>query len=825
MYPVLEVATTLQSALTNSPIVILQAPPGAGKSTILPLELIKLPWLAGQKAIMLEPRRLATKSVAKRMAFLLNEGVGDTVGYRVRFDTSVGSTTKLEVVTEGILTRMMQTDNSLEGVGLIIFDEFHERSLQADLALAMCLQMQQVLRPDIRILIMSAMLEADSIKKALGNVPVIISEGRQFPVATHYLSSKTEEPLSQQVVSAVRKAIREEQGDILVFLPGAAEIKRAAESLESLSLSIRIHCLYADLSYRQQEEALLPDAHGYRKVVLATSIAETSLTIEGVTVVVDSGYARVPRFDPRSGLTRLETVRVTKDSADQRRGRAGRLGPGVCYRLWSENLPLVQQRKPEILEADLSTLVLELLQWGIKNSDDLSWITQPPAGSWSQAKELLMQLGAISNDTITELGKEMTRLPTHPRLAKMLVSSRSKAQGLSSLACDLAAILEERDPLPKESGADMSSRVEALRQFRAGARFFADKNVLSRIERLSSQWRKVLKAETDNSPVNDYAIGNLLLKAYPERIAQQLSKNGIRYKLSNGRVVKLPDHDAFVREPWICVAQLDAGQQEGKVFLAAPLNPQDILSLATESENVYWDDDREMIAVTKEWRIGSTILQSKPMTKPSAQQALSIWKAIISKKGLSFFDWDETHGQWQARVLSLRKWRTHEPWPAVDNEHLVSTIDQWFYPFIETLYKRSDLIKMDWMSILNSILPWELSSKMDLLAPSKLVVPSGSGIRLLYKSDGSAPVMEVRLQEMFGLLETPTVNEGRNKIMLHLLSPGYKPVQVTQDLKSFWQTTYHEVRKELRMRYPRHHWPEDPWTAEAVRGVKRKPQF
>jgi ATP-dependent helicase HrpB len=819
MYPVLETLPQLKDVLSKKTVAILQAPPGAGKSTILPLELLDEDWLGHQKIIMLEPRRLATKSVAQRMASLRNEEIGETIGYRVRFDTKVSGQTKLEIVTEGILTRMIQSDNSLEGVRLVIFDEFHERSLQADLALALCLQVQSVLRPDLRILIMSATLDADVLKKSLGEVPVITSEGRQFPVNVHYLNLKEEEPLHLRIISAIRKAIREEEGDVLVFLPGAGEIQRTAAALEEMSLGVRVHMLFADLSYKQQEDALLPDTSGQRKVVLSTSIAETSLTIEGIKVVIDSGYARVPKFDVRSGLTRLETIRVTKDSADQRKGRAGRLGSGVCYRLWSENLSLVAQRKPEMLEADLAPTVLELMQWGVKDVNELTWITTPPVGAWNQAKELLMQLGAIENNAITEQGKAMLKLPTHPRIAHMLTSSGINTV---SIACDLAAVIEERDPLQKESGADLALRIEALRKFRKGERYFADRTALTRIEKLAAQWRKLLKAAIDNTEIQDHHLGKLLFAAYPERIAQQLEKRGDRYKLANGRVVKLPQHDVLSREPWLCVAQLDAGHKEGKIFLAAAIDQQELLFLSTKSEIAFWDEEREMVAAATEWRLDTLVVDKKPMAKPSKEKSIAILCDVIRRKGLKFIGWDEQQTTWQARVLSVKTWRQNEAWPNVSNDQLVESVDDWLTPYLDTIYKRSELLKLDLSTILQSSLAWELSAKLDLVAPQKISVPSGSLVDLQYFNDGRPPVMEVRLQEMFGLLETPTVNEGRNKIMLHLLSPGYKPVQVTQDLKSFWQTTYHEVRKELRMRYPKHHWPEDPWTAEAVRGVVRK---
>lgn len=820
-YPVVDIIPALREKLLSDRIVILQAPPGAGKSTVVPVELLNETWLADQKIIMLEPRRQAAKSVAQRMAYLQEQEVGEKIGYRVRFDTQVSQQTKLEVVTEGILTRMIQSDNALEGVGLVIFDEFHERSLQADLALALCLQVQNVLRSDLRILIMSATLDAEALKKVLGaEVPVLTSEGKQFAIRTQYLPQKEEEWLNKRVVSAIQKAINEEEGDVLVFLPGAGEIQRVAEDIEQLNLNIRLHTLYADLPYQQQEAALLPNREGIRKVVLSTAIAETSLTIEGMKVVIDSGYARVPRFDSRSGLTRLETIRITKDSADQRRGRAGRLGPGVCYRLWAENLALVPQRKPEILEADLSSLVLELMQWGIKELNELTWITPPPLGAWSQAKELLQQLGAIDKNVITSQGKQMLSLPTHPRIAHMLTNT-SKNKSMLSLVCDLAAVLEERDPLQKESGVDVALRVEALQKYRKGDRYFADRNVIARIEKLSAQWRKILKADAYNEDNLNHHLGELLLSAYPERLAQQLEKHGERYKMANGRVVKLPANDPLMREAWLCTAQVDAGQKEGKIFLAAAVDEKSLKPLANEQDVAMWDEEREMVAAFTTWRIGNVVIEKKPASKPSSEQIQQILIETIQAKGLKYMGLDEIHEQWQSRVLCLKQWRANEAWPDVSENVLLEKLSEWLTPYLNNIYKKSDLLKLDLLMMLQSTMPWELSNQLNALAPARLNVPSGSEIKLQYFADGRPPVMEVRLQEMFGLLETPTVNEGRNKIMLHLLSPGYKPVQVTQDLKSFWQSTYHEVRKELRMRYPRHHWPEDPWTAEAVRGVKR----
>lgn len=833
MYPVLEIVPQLKEQFNSQKILILQAPPGAGKSTILPLQILNEPWLQQKKIIMLEPRRLAARSVAMRMAQLLNEEVGETVGYRVRFENKVSSKTRIEVVTEGILTRMIQTDSTLEDVGLVIFDEFHERSLQADLALALCLQVQSLLRDDLRLLIMSATLDGEKISGVLNNAPILTSLGRQYPITHQYINPDKDLRLTQNVARVIRKALKEQPGDILVFLPGAGEIQHVQQLLEAENIS-GVVPLFGDLPFKKQQEAILPHPQGLRKIVLATSLAETSLTIEGITTVIDSGYARVPRFDPRSGLTRLETVRVTRDAADQRAGRAARLGPGVCYRLWPEatHHTLQPNRQPEILEADLASLLLELANWGVYDLNELTWITPPPPGAISQARELLHDLEALEENKITTKGKEMLKLPTHPRIAHMLLASPSPLPGergvpkgrgeMGEVATDLASLLEERDPLPREAGADLSLRMEVLRKWRAGERVNADRNVLERIERVAANWRRIFKLNVANTIPSDSEVGRLIAEAYPERIAQQQEKQSERYKLANGRIVKLPPHDALVRERWLAVAHLDAGSAEGKIFLAAPLDETDLQHRAVETETVKWNASRGMVVATLEKKIGNTVLSAKPLAQiPEAKRILVLINALHDE-GIKLLGWDDAHTEWQNRVLSIRTWRPDEGWPDVTTENLIATADSWLTPYLNSITKRSELQKLDLLNILTGLLPWELQPRLDKLAPVRMGVPSGSHIKLNYFADGCAPVMEVRLQEMFGLLETPTINEGRTKILLHLLSPGYKPVQVTQDLKSFWQTTYHEVRKELRMRYPRHHWPEDPWTAEAVRGVKRK---
>lgn len=824
-YPVLDILPTLKQQLSKERIVILQAPPGAGKSTILPLQLLDEQWLGDKKIMMLEPRRLAARSVAMRMSSLKQEEVGNTIGYRVRFENKVSKSTRIEVVTEGILTRMIQNDNALEDVGLLVFDEFHERSLHADLALALSLQVQQVLREDLKILIMSATLEGDKLSKLL-KAPVVKSEGRQFPVSVSYVGSDQHSSLPVQVVKVVRKAFHEQSGDILVFLPGAGEIQRAAELLEKEGLPGLIYPLFGDLSFSKQQAAIEPDKNGARKIVLATSIAETSLTIEGISTVVDAGYSRVPRFDPRSGLTRLETVRVTKDSADQRAGRAGRLGPGVCYRMWSESThaSLGVARTPEILEADLAPVVLELAQWGVQDVGSMNWITQPQTGAVNQAKELLQELEALENGLITQRGRQMLKLPTHPRIAHMLlgvVSDRDN-NSTAALASDIAALLEEKDPLPRDAGADLGLRLETLRRWRSGERVNAERNVLERIEKLATSWRKLLKIEIENTTVPDTDIGKLIMQAYPERIARQLAKNSSNYKLINGRSASLQSHDPLTRETWLAIAQLDAGSGEGKIFQAAALDENDLATRAEQVQTINWDDDRGMIAAYEEKKVGALLLSSKPVTTISEDKRIEVLCAMIRAQGLRVLGWEEKLDNWQSRVMSLKQWRANENWPDVSEHSLLDTLETWLAPFLSAISKRLELQRLDADSIINTILPWELNQKLDLFAPEKLPVPSGSMIKLVYFSDARPPVMEVRLQEVFGLLETPTVNEGRTKVMLHLLSPGFKPVQVTQDLKSFWSNTYQEVRKELRTRYPKHSWPEDPWTAQAVRGAKRR---
>lgn len=821
-YPVLQVLTDVKAALGEHPIVVLQAPPGAGKSTVLPLHLMHESWLSGKKMIMLEPRRLAARAVAHRMASLLEEEPGNSVGYSVRFESRGGATTRIQVVTEGIMNRMIQDDNTLENVGLVIFDEFHERSLQSDLALALCRQIQEVIRPDLRILIMSATLDGSHLAERLNNAPVITSAGRQYPVTFYYDKSDDTSNISLRVAAACRRAMRSHSGDILVFLPGSGEIKRTQQLLEEEHPAFLVLPLYGDLSFEAQQRAILPDKNGRRKVVLATSIAETSLTIEGIAIVIDCGYSRVPRFNPRSGLTRLETVRVTKDSADQRAGRAGRLGPGACYRLWTEKTHqfLLPARRPEIMDADLSTLVLELAHWGVRDVAELAWITPPPAGSVSQASTLLHQLGALDDSTITARGRAMVALPTHPRLAHMLTKVEGDKEQLA-LAIDCAALLEEKDPLPREYGADLSIRVDALRSFRRRESFAGDRVTLERIERLANHWRRLLKVPPASTPVEHRRIGTLMLDAYSDRVAQQAERQGSLYKLVNGRVARLLPNDPMVSEAWIVAVNLDAGDGEGKIFLAAGIDPADVVGSAVDEEVIRWDDHHERIVGMIESRIGSLVVERRQLKDIAVEKRRRVLCDMIRSKGLAVLGWADSLVNWQARVMSLRKWNGNENWPDVSDERLLETLDDWLGPAFDGVSSRSELQRVDVGGALRMILPWEQQHSLDILAPAKIKVPSGSDLSLKYSMEGEAPVLQVRLQELFGWTETPTVNAGKKPILIHLLSPGYRMVQATSDLRSFWATGYAEVSKELRRRYPKHSWPDDPLTAAPVRGVRK----
>lgn len=810
--PVAGIIPEVRRCLNSESTLIIAAPPGAGKSTLLPLALLNEGWLEGRKIIMLEPRRLAARSIASRMAELLGEEAGQTVGYRIRFETCVGKNTRIEVVTEGILTRMLQSDNALEQAALVIFDEFHERNLQADLALALCREAQQVLRPDLRLMIMSATLNIPQLRDLL-KAPVVESQGRQYPVEIIHLADADEWLLPELVAQAVTKAVREQEGDILAFLPGEAEIRKCAGILEASLPELSIHPLYGMLPQREQYAAIMPNRQGRRKVVLATSIAETSLTIEGIRVVVDSGFGRSSRFDPASGLSRLETARISKDAADQRAGRAGRLSAGTCYRLWTKatHERLAAHRVPEILEADLSPLVLELSKWGTDDLTQLCWLTLPPKSSLQQAYDTLQQIGALDNGKITEHGRRIHQLACHPRIAHILILSETTA--MKQLACDIAAVLEERDPLPKESGIDLNLRVEALRRARqhrsAGGKF-------NRIEKNAASYRRLLDLPENNEPVDPYETGLLLAYAYPERIASARPGNNAQFQLANGKIATAGHRDDLAHEAWLAVANMDLRDGLGKIFLAAPLNPTDLVHLVKEKQNISWDTRKGGLISARELKIGSIVLKSVPISQPDEQLVMAAICQAIRLEGESLLDLSEEFTHLQHRIASLRIWNPSENWPDTATSHLLSNAGQWLGPYLGRVRKPEDLKRIDLADCLKSSLNWEQQQALDQLAPAKLEVPTGSKIRITYLANGASPVLSVRLQEVFGMSDTPVVNRGKNALVLHLLSPGYKPVQVTADLRSFWNNTYFEVRKELQRRYPKHAWPDDPWTAKPV---------
>ncbi|MCX6181291.1 MAG: ATP-dependent helicase HrpB [Bacteroidetes bacterium] len=816
--PVCDVLPELQNALKQNSTVILSAPPGAGKSTLVPLALLGAEWLKDQKIIMLEPRRLAAKTVATRMADLLGEQVGERVGYRIRFESRVSSKTKIEVVTEGILTRMLQSDNSLEGVGIVIFDEFHERSIFADVALALSREAQQILRDDLRILVMSATLNLEELKNLL-KAPVIESFGKQYPVDLIYTDQQDMMLMAETCAQTVMRALREQKGDVLVFLPGEGEIRKCEEILAAQSSGVELHPLYGTLPPQQQMAAIMPSRSGARKVVIATSIAETSLTIEGIKVVVDSGFGRVQKFDPRSGLSKLETIVISKDSADQRAGRAGRLSPGVCYRLWSKPMhaKLPDHRTPEIAEADLTSLVLDLAMWGVHDINSLTWLTLPPSFNVKLATDLLEELNAIENGRITAHGKKMQALPCHPRVAHMMLMAEEHDK--IHLAADVAALLEERDPLGKEAGIDINLRIEALRRQRqlnsSGRKF-------GRIIKVAEQYRKMFEAKENNQPVDPYETGLLLVHAYPERIACARPGNNAQFQLSGGILAMASHKDDLAHEPWLAIAHMDARDGMGKIFMASSLNPKDLMPLLKEKEILEWNSKKGGLTATREMRLGRIVLKSVPLPKPNPELVQKAICDVLKKDGAHLLDWNDQVTQFQNRILSLKKWNGSQEWPDLSTEKLLSECEEWILPYLVNIKSNDDLKKLNLHDILFHFLDYEKQNLLNKLAPAKMEVPSGSHIALEYFASASAPVLAVRIQEVFGLADTPKVNNDKVSVLMHLLSPAYKPVQITGDLKSFWENAYFEVRKELKPRYPKHAWPDDPWNHPAIKGTKKQ---
>jgi ATP-dependent helicase HrpB len=816
--PVAEIISQVKTHLQQSSSLIIQAPPGAGKSTLLPLALLDEPWLQGKKIIMLEPRRLATKSIAQRMASMINEDTGETVGYRIRFESAISSHTRLEVITEGILTRMMHSDNELNDVGLVIFDEFHERNLHSEVALALCREIQQVLRPDLRILLMSATIDTEQLSGLLG-AEVIQSKGRQYAVEVNYLQEADEYAIGEDTARQIIPLTKQHDGDFLVFLPGQGEIKKAEEILLRALPDDIVVPLYGQLSPSEQNKAILPHPSGKRKIVLSTDIAETSLTIEGVKVVVDSGYAKSNRFDARSGLSTLVLHRISKDSADQRSGRAGRLTSGHSYRLWSKaaQAQLAEYRVPELMEADLTGLVLDTKAWGKEDIRSMTWLTPPPAGNLALAEKILEAIDALTDGILTAHGREIHQVPCHPRIAHMLLYAKKVNQ--LGLATDIAAVLEERDPLPADSGVDLNLRIEALRRFRSRGASIAR---IKKIEKIAAQYRRMFSIEPTNDPVDPWQTGLLLAYAYPERIAAARPGKNAQFQLANGKIAQIGHRDDLAHESWLAVAHVDARDGMGKIWLAAPINPKDLAPMLKTKEVLKWDRKKGGLQAHSEVRIGSIVLGTRPLAKYAIGDVSEAILQAIREEGELLLDFNEEVEQYLLRIQSLKIWNPNQDWPEWSIASLCEKPETWIAPYLQNITKNEDFKKLNLVQILSSSLEFELQKLLERLAPASIEVPSGSKIKLQYRSDGQAPLLSVRLQELFGLLETPRINEGRIPVLIEMLSPGYKPVQLTQDLKSFWANGYFEVKKELKRRYPKHEWPEDPISAEAVRGVKRK---
>jgi ATP-dependent helicase HrpB len=831
--PVADALPALGAALAGPGAAVLQAPPGAGKTTLVPLALLDAAWLGGSRIVMLEPRRLAARAAARRMADMLGETVGETVGYRTRLDTRIGPKTRIEVVTEGILLRLIQDDPSLDGIGLVIFDEFHERNLDGDLGLALALETRRHLREELRLLIMSATLDGERVARLIGEVPVITSAGQSFPVAVRYLGRPTPDRLDTAIAAAIRRALAEEEGSLLVFLPGGAEIRRVERLVGEFAQlpEIVVAPLYGDLPQAAQDEAIRPAPAGRRKLVLATPIAETSLTIEGIRVVIDSGLARAPRFDPASGMTRLDTVRISQASAEQRRGRAGRLASGVCFRLWSEAEQ--GQLRPfaasEILEADLAPLALELARWGTPDPAALAWLDPPPAAAFAQAVELLRELGAFDRaGRITAHGRAMARLGLHPRLAHMALIARQQGQG--RLAAEIAALLGERDIVkaaPGHRDADLRLRIELLRE-RGQARqlppgLSLERGAAERVRQAARLLQRQLGLGEDEAPPPS-AAGRVLAQAYPDRIAQRRPGALGQFHLSNGRGAELPPTDPLCAEEFLAAAELDGERRVSRIFLAAPLSraeiEEDFAAAIETNETIAWESRDQAVLARRQERLFALVLKDEPLAHPPAERVIAALLDGIRELGLAALPWSRDAESLRQRVLFLHRLEGAEAWPDLSDRTLLAGLEQWLGPFLAGINRRAQLEQLDLVTILRSGLSFEQLRALERLAPTQVTVPSGSRLPIDYA--GETPVLAVRLQEMFGARETPAIADGRVPLLLHLLSPAGRPLQVTRDLGGFWRGSYPAVRGEMRGRYPKHPWPEDPLAAPPTARAKRK---
>ncbi|MCW5750334.1 MAG: ATP-dependent helicase HrpB [Alphaproteobacteria bacterium] len=821
--PIDELLPEVRRILAAGDNLVVQAAPGAGKTTRLPLALLDEPWLKGRKILMQEPRRIATRAAARRMAETLGETVGGQIGYSVRLDRRIGPATRIEVLTDGIMLRRLQEDPALEDAGLVILDEFHERGLESDLVLALCRDAQRGLREDLRILVMSATLDTAGIAGLLDGAPVLTSEGRAFPVETRYLDRPAEGRIEDAVAACIRRALAREAGSLLVFLPGAREIGRVRRLLGEAGLppDTDLAMLHGDMPPAGQDHAIRPAPAGRRKVVLATAIAETSLTIEGVRVVIDAGLMRLSRFDPASGMARLVTVRVSADAAEQRRGRAGRTEPGVCYRLWTEpeQRGLRARRPAEIHEADLSAFALELACWGAEPGA-LALPDQPAPAALAGARALLRRLGALDDaGRVTAHGRTMAGIGLHPRLAHMLL--RSRELGLGDTGAVLAALLGERDPV-RGSGADLRERLDWL-VGSPDAEAEGSGPALRPIRELAR--RLGARARDGRTRVDRRMCGLLVAFAYPDRIARRRPGRDGEYLLALGRGAHLPPGDPLAAEEFLAVADLDGERERARIFRAAPLGEEEIEAhfgdLVEEQDEIRWDDRQGTVEARRVRRIGAVVLAARPL--PAARAATGVAAALLAgvrQRGLACLPWTDAARAFQARVLFLRR-VLGEDWPDISDVALDAELDQWLAPHLEGMTRLDHLGGLDLAALLAARLDWRQRRVLDELAPTHLAVPSGSRIAIDYTAP-EGPVLAVRLQEMFGLRETPRVAGGQVALLLHLLSPAHRPVQVTRDLASFWASGYAQVKADLRGRYPRHHWPDDPLSAEPTSRVRRR---
>ncbi|WP_170292296.1 ATP-dependent helicase HrpB [Xanthomonas maliensis] len=824
-FPISPLLPQLCASLVRHPRLVLEAPPGAGKTTQVPLALLDAPWLDGRRIVMLEPRRVAARSAAQFMARQLNEPVGETVGYRIRFDNKTSARTRIEVVTEGILTRMLQDDPMLEGVGALLFDEFHERHLAGDLGLALALDVQAQVRDDLRIVVMSATLDGERLAEFL-EAPRLSSAGRSFPVEIAHFPARRDEALEAQTRRAVEHALTTHPGDVLVFLPGQREIARVLGVLQSaLDPALQVLPLHGELSVEAQGQVLQPDPQGRRRVVLATNVAESSVTLPGVRVVIDSGQAREPQYDPNSGFSRLDVVTISQASADQRAGRAGRVASGWAYRLWPQSQRLEPQRRAEIGQVELAGLALELAAWG---STALRFVDPPPAGAMAAAGELLQRLGALSAaGGISALGRRMLALGTHPRLAAMLAQAGAPAR--LALACDLAALLEARDPL-RQGGDALAARWRALAGFRHGrSGAEASRSALAAIDSAAKQWRRRLRCDlAPPNSVEAHALGDLLAHAFPDRIAARHPGDPLRYLLANGRSARLFEHSDLRGEPWLVISELRHEAKDALLLRGAPVDEaylrQTFPDRFVQQDVVLWDADKRALVARRQSSFDRIVLDSRPAGRVDPAQAAGALTEAVRQLGLDALPWTEGLRQWRARVQSLRTWMPELALPDLSDDALLATLDDWLRPAFVGKTRLDALDEASLGDALKAALPWERRQAIDRHAPARIGVPSGMERPISYALDHLgqplSPVLAVKLQELFGLADSPRVADGHIALTLHLLSPGGRPLQVTQDLKSFWANTYPDVKKEMKGRYPKHPWPDDPWTATATHRAK-----